>query len=152
MYKLLGVDEIYVITSSGLSFATVTNRANTIPCLCDIDSEFLSYLNKLVNNKEYTKHHLTANWTFQALINDGNVEQITQQPLENGLATMLKETKNIAALRKIGLKNEQLIWTPTFLSRTITLARDIYFYRVHPNIALKKHLFSTYPNGVDNKR
>jgi hypothetical protein len=54
---------------------------------------------------------------------------------------MLKDTKNVEALKKIGLKNEKLIWTPTFLSRTLTLARDIYYYRLHPNIELKKHLF-----------
>jgi hypothetical protein len=88
--------------------------------------------------------HIGPYWTYQVLINDGEVEQITQQPLENYLATMLKDTKNVLALKSIGLKNEKLIWTPTFLSRTIKLARDIYYYKVHPNIELKKHLLGKF--------
>ena len=151
MYKELGVDEVYLISCSRLGLVGLLNRTST-PCIADIDAEFTLHLNSLVNKKEYSKQHLSAFWAYQVLINDGEVEQITQQPLENYLATMLKDTKNISALKEIGLKNESLIWTPTFLTRTIKLARDIFYYRLHPNIELKKHLFSTYPNHVDNKR
>jgi hypothetical protein len=140
LYKLLGVDEVYFLVKSGLSFATLTNRDQGLPCLGDSNAEFLLHLDSLVNNKVHPPLHLTTFWNFQALINDGKVEQITQQPLENYLVTMLKDTKNVKALQKIGLKNEKMIWTPTFLSRTLTLARDVYFYRLHPNIALKEHL------------
>jgi peroxiredoxin len=140
MYKLLGIDQVYFLTKSGLPYATLTNRDQGLPCLGDYNSEFLVYLDKLVNKTEHPVTHLSSFWTFQALINDGEVEQITQQPLENYLVTMLKDTKNVKALQKIGLKNEKMIWTPTFLARTLTLARDVYFYRVHPNIALKEHL------------
>lgn len=150
MYKLLGVDEVYLLSRSRLGLVSLLNRT-TIPCMADVNSEFALHLNSLVNTKEYSKNHLSSFWAYQVLINDGEVEQITQQPLENYLATMLKDTKNIAALKAIGLKNEKLIWTPTFLTRTIKLARDIFYYRLHPNIELKKHLFSTYPNSVDNK-
>jgi hypothetical protein len=146
MYKLLGVDEVYFLTKSGLPFATITNRGLVtskefgLPCLGDRDAEFMVYLNNLVNNNAHSPLHLSYYWNFQVLINNGEVEQITQQPLDNCLVTMLKDTKNVEALKKIGLKNEKLIWTPTFLSRTLTLARDIYYYRLHPNFELKKHL------------
>ena len=141
MYKMLGIDEVYFLTKPGLSFATLINRDAKLPCLADTDLEFLHYLNQKVNNNDRTDAFLSAYWSFQALINDGEVEQITQQPLERALATMLKETKNVQAIKQLGIKDDTLIWTPTFLARTLKFARDIYYYRLHPNIELKKHLF-----------
>jgi hypothetical protein len=141
MYKLLGIDEIYFISKSGLKFISLTSRSNILPCIAETGLEFTEHLNKLVNTNQHGSRFLSLYWNYQVLINDGKVEQITQQPLDNYVATMLKETKNIKAVKHLGLKDDTLIWTPSFLQRTIKLARDVYFYRLHPNMLLKKHLF-----------
>ena len=141
MYYSIGIDQVYLITTSGLACMGQSSKISTLPVLGDIDQEFTKYLNAQINNNNHNALFLTRFWNYQVLINDGEIEQITQQPLDNYLVTMLKETKNVRLVRDLGLKNDTLIWTPTFLSRTINAARDVYYFRLHPNIALKKHLF-----------
>jgi hypothetical protein len=151
MYKLLGVDEVYFMIYGKTLLHSLTHRVHAVPILADYGDEYITWINSKTNNSTQDIKFLKNYWSYQILLNDGEVEQITQQPIKNYLATMLKETKNIKALKSIGLKNEKLIWTPVFLERNINLARDIYYYNLHPNTALKKHLFSPLPNTVDNK-
>lgn len=141
MYKLLGVDEVYFMIYSKPLLHSLTHRVHVMPILSDYSDEYITWLNAKTNNSTQDINFLKHYWSYQVLINDGEVEQITQQPIKNYLTTMLKETKNVKALKSIGLKNEKLIWTPVFLERSMTLARDIYYYNLHPNTALKKHLF-----------
>jgi peroxiredoxin len=146
VYKTAGVDQVYLMASPGLGFINLCNRPTTLGRLADVNREFNTYLNKLVNTNDRDSAFLGRFWNYQVLITDGQVEQITQQPLDNYVATMLKDTKQYQLLKDLGIKNDNMIWTPTFLSRTINAARDIYYYRLCPNTALRQHLF---PNGVD---
>ena len=129
-----------------MGFISLCHRLTTLGRLSDINREFTAYLNTLVNTNDRDAAFLARFWNYQVLITDGAVEQISQQPLDNYLATMLKETKNVGLIKDLGIKNDSVIWTPTFLSRTINAARDIYYYKLCPNTALKQHLF---PNGID---
>jgi len=151
LYKMLGVDEIYFIAPSKLMFTALSNRVQLVPVLGDYDATFIQWLDSKTNNSERSLNFLRSYWSYQVLLNDGEVEHLTQQPLDNYLTTLLKDTKNFRALRAVGLKNDALIWTPSFLERNIKLARDIFYYNLHPNIKLKQHLFSSLPNMVDNK-
>jgi peroxiredoxin len=146
VYKTAGVDQIYLIANEGIGFISLCHRLTTLGRLSDINREFTAYLNTLVNTNNRDAAFLAKFWNYQVLITDGAVEQISQQPLDNYLATMLKETKNVGLVKDLGIKNDSVIWTPTFLSRTINAARDIYYYKLCPNTALKQHLF---PNGID---
>ena len=149
MYKSFGVDQVYLIVSDGFAFCSACPRYHTLPIIGDVNREFTTYLNKQVNDNSRDASFLMRFWNYQVLITDGTIEHMTQQPLDNYLVTMLKETKNIGLVKDLGLKNDLMIWTPTFLSRTINAARDVYYYKLHPNLELKQHLFSKI---VDNKR
>lgn len=140
-YQDLGVQETYWLTHTAQGFITMEGRTN-LPILKDKDG-FTPLLNSLVNKNQHSVEFLTKYWAYQVLIHDGEVEHITQQPLENYTVTFLKETKNIKLLREIGIRDDTLVWTPTFLSRTTDHAKNFYFYRLHPNLSLEHHLLDT---------
>ena len=142
MYKALGVDEVYLVTGPKKLALTALTNITSLPCLGDIDGRFAEYLNSQVNDIEYDSKFLSRFWNYQALITDGQVEHITQQPLDNYFKKLLADTKQFDVVKKLGLEHEKLIWTTTFLSRTTTLARQVYYYKLHPNLDLKRHLFA----------
>jgi len=146
LYKMLGVDEIYFMAPHKMMFTGLSNRVQLVPVLGDYDATFIQWLDSKTNKSDRGLNFLKSYWSYQVLLNDGEVEHLTQQPLDNYLTSMLRDTKNFRALRSIGLKSDALIWTPSFLERNIKLARDIFYYNLHPNIGLKQHLFSTLPN------
>lgn len=139
-YKAQGVDQIYLVASSDIGFTNICNRVSTLSRLGDKNKEFVTHLNSLVNTNSRDGIFLSRFWNYQVLINDGEIEQITQQPLDNYLADFLKTTKKYNVVKDLKLKNDDMIWTPTFLGRTIDLARDMYYYNLYPNTPLKNHL------------
>jgi hypothetical protein len=159
-YKLLGVDEVYILSESLWTHAFL-NEHSPLPSLSDIDNNFLTQLQALQNKTHQDIDFLSKNWAFQILINNGQIEQFYDQPTENYLKSMLKDgviksnSKFGHVIREVIMPNEHLIFTPTFLITTSLIpasgiqkekqdfAKFLYFYRLCPNIKLKQYLLDT---------
>jgi peroxiredoxin len=91
-YKANGIDEVYIVTSNGGPFALVRYEKMfpEIATLLDEDIEFVSWIKEQVNKTTPDIDTLSKYWSYQVLLNNGQVEQFYEQPTENYVKHVIK--------------------------------------------------------------
>ena len=147
LYKKYGIDDVYIVYSIGGSFALATYEVNCpgIKCLYDADLSFVTYLSQLLN-KTQSINTLASYWTYQVLLNNGELEQFYEQPTENHFDNLITAgyselVKNNAYLTK---ENEHLIFNRPSLNfgreQTYEVGGKLFYYNVWPNTKLDSYL------------
>jgi peroxiredoxin len=82
-YKTQNIDEVYIVNSSDGLFvlAQFDKIYPQIPALYDSNCDFVSYL-KETQNKQQDLDKLSKYWSYQVLINNGQIEKFYEQPTE----------------------------------------------------------------------
>lgn len=143
MYRAWGVDQVYFVTiDEKFNLLWVNNLARNIPVLGDVDYSFVAELGKHCDLSHHGAETLARYWNYQALIKDGQLEQVYAQPMDNLSLNVLRDTKNTVMARHIK-DIEHLHLTPFFLRNHHELMQNILYYRVHPNTELKNYLLTT---------
>jgi len=92
MYKQQGIDEVYLINSShGLYILAKFDKLfPEITMLADTDNQFVTWISSAVNKTTQTLDNLSRYWSYQVLLNNGNIEQFYEQPTENYIRHLIK--------------------------------------------------------------
>ena len=91
-YKANGIDEVYLVVSNGGPFALVRFEKlfPEITTLLDADLKFVSWVKEQVNKTSQDIDTLSKYWSYQVLINNGQVEQFYEQPTEHYVRHLIK--------------------------------------------------------------
>jgi len=87
-----GIDEVYLVFSSGGVFplARIDKVFPGITGLADIDQTFVTHMRNYAKKTTESLDYLAQFWSYQALFNDGVLEQFYEQPTENYMKHLLK--------------------------------------------------------------
>ena len=106
---------------------------------------FVTYLSQLLN-KTQSINTLASYWTYQVILNNGELEQFYEQPTENQFDNLITAgyselVKNNAYLTK---ENEHLIFNRPSLNwgreQTYEVGGKLFYYNVWPNTKLDSYL------------
>ena len=147
-YQSLGVDAIVVITSShgrfGLAWIDKINVG--LLTLYDSDHSCVEYLARIYN-KSLPTFHLSKYWSYQVLINDGNIEKFYEQPTENQLKHLINAHVNDVKFlsdNKRYLKGSEDAFNMTLLPigpmQKYDVGGRIFYYNLWPNKKLQEYL------------
>jgi peroxiredoxin len=91
-YKANGVDDVYIIASVGGTFGLVRFEKvfPEILALLDEDTKFVSWIKESVNKTTPDLDLLSKYWSYQVLLNNGEIEQFYEQPTENYIRHLIK--------------------------------------------------------------
>ena len=91
-YKQQGIDEVYLINSChGLfALARFDKIFPEITMLADTDNQFVKWVSANVNKTTPDLDTLSKYWSYQVLLNNGEVEQFYEQPTENYIRHLIK--------------------------------------------------------------
>lgn len=91
-YYANGIDEVYLISSTGglYPLARFEKRVPEVVALYDQDREFINYVKNSVNKTTQTLDDLVQYWSYQVLINNGEIEQFYEQPTDNYIKHLVK--------------------------------------------------------------
>ena len=147
LYKDYGIDDVYIVYSLGgfIALAKYDFNCPDIKCLYDNELSFVTYLSQLLN-KTQSINTLASYWTYQVLLNNGELEQFYEQPTENQFDHLIADgysevVKNNTYLNK---KNEHLIFNRPILNfgreQTYEVGGKLFYYNVWPNTKLDSYL------------
>lgn len=142
MYRQWGVDQVYLVTDDQrynlLALDTLTKN---LPTIGDVNHEFVSQLGQHCNLQHHSPHDLSQYWNYQVLINNGDIEKIYYQPMDDLLKNLVRDTKDIGLAKQIQ-PMERFHLTPFFLKNSQWHTQKVLYYRLHPNIELKNYLLT----------
>lgn len=147
LYKDYGIDDVYIVYSLGgfITLAKYEFNCPDIKCLYDHELSFVTYLSQLLS-KTQSINTLASYWTYQVLLNNGELEQFYEQPTENQFDHLIADgysevVKNNTYLNK---KNEHLIFNRPCLNfgreQTYEVGGKVFYYNVWPNTKLDSYL------------
>lgn len=142
LYKLLGIDEIYLICENvRYTINWIQSFSKGLVVIGDVDNQFTNYLNTQTNRSKKDLQSLSRYWIYQVLINDTHIEKLFQQPVENIKYHLFKD-------RKFKIEEtEETLNTPIVFRNRLKMSKNVFYYNLHPNIELKKYLM-----GIDNNK
>jgi peroxiredoxin len=143
MYQQWGVDQVYLITDDQrYNVIAVDTLSQGLPVLGDVGHEFVAELGQHCNLQHHLPRDLSQYWNYQALINNGELERVFYQPMDNLVKNLIHDTKDISLARQIQ-NMERFHLTPFFLKNSQWHTQKVLYYRLHPNAELKNYLLST---------
>jgi len=91
-YYANGIDEVYLVLSSGgtIPLARADKCFPGITSLADVNRDFVAAMKNLVGKDLRTLDELAQFWSYQALFNNGVLEQFYEQPTENYMKHLIK--------------------------------------------------------------
>ena len=107
IYKQQGIDEVYLINSChGLFVLARSDKLfpQTL-MLADTNNKFVEWLSNKVDKTTPTLDTLSKYWSYQVLLNNGEVEKFYEQPTENYVRHVIK------AGFKLNLKHQKFFIT-----------------------------------------
>jgi peroxiredoxin len=128
-YRALGIDDVYIVNSADGKFVLARFEYNHpgITALYDEGHYLVNYLRQQ-QNKQQTLDVLSKYWSYQVLVNNGQVERFYEQPTE-------KYIKNIVESGyRLNLDNHRLYATQpeeVMLHRPHLMAQEQYFEMVN---------------------
>jgi len=140
MYRNLGVDQVYLlINDSKINSLWLANFAGRLPILGDCGLEFTHELAQQYQLSHHDSEFLSQYWNYQALIQDGKIEQFYQQPVDNIIKQFVRDTKDLHTARRVQAQ-EKSLYTPLVFRVESDVTQKIFYYRLHPNVELKQYL------------
>ena len=151
-YRELGIDEIYLMPSAASGLFVIAKFEKNHPqiiSLYDNDNAFVSLLREQQNKTNFTVNELSKYWSFQALVNNGEIEQFYEQPLEHYVRHIIK------AGHRISLDTHKFFITEgdrfaldratlmPFEQERKTPYGHIYYFNLWPNTKLEQYLIDT---------
>lgn len=160
IYKQNGIDEVYLIDSSyGLwSLVRFEKLYPKLIMLADINNQFVEWVSNKVNKTTQTIDDLSKYWSYQVLLNNGEVEQFYEQPTENYIRHLIKagHKPNLKYQKFFITEGDQLALHRPQLSREeqntfghlpIDGARctplEFMYFNLCPNTKLNQYLLDT---------
>ncbi len=143
VYRQWGVDQVYLVTDDQrYNVLAIDTFAKQLPVIGDIDHEFVSELAQHCNLQHHLPRDLSQYWNYQALINNGELERVFYQPMDNLVKNLIHDTKDILLAKQIK-PMERFHLTPFFLKNSQWHTQKVLYYRLHPNTELKNYLLAT---------
>jgi peroxiredoxin len=143
MYQQWGVDQVYLITDDQrYNVIAVNTLSHDLPVLGDVGHEFVAELGANCGLERHSPRDLSQYWNYQALINNGDLERVFYQPMDNLVKNLIHDTKDISLAKQIH-PLERFHLTPFFLKNSQWHTQKVLYYRLHPNAELKNYLLTT---------
>ncbi len=143
VYRQWGVDQVYLVTDDQrYNVLAVDTLSRQLSVIGDVNHELVSQLGQHCNLQHHSPHTLSQYWNYQVLINNGNIEKIYYQPMDDLLKNLVRDTRDIGLAKQIQ-PLERFHLTPFFLKNSQWHTQKVLYYRLHPNIELKNHLLES---------
>jgi peroxiredoxin len=162
-YKQHGIDEVYIVNSdSGLyGLARFDTHFPQLPVLSDTNGDFVTWVSELVNKTTPDLDTLSKYWSYQILLNNGQLEQFYEQPTENYIINLIKagfkpskkmqeffikEGEQVALFRANPSAKEQKFVTPDPRSEYPyheCNSFELMYFNLYPNKKLNQYLLDT---------
>ena len=156
-YKSLGIDDVYIVNSiDGLyTLARWDKSYSNITGLYDEDGNLVKWLAKQ-QQKKTDIDTLRKYWSYQVLINNGQVEQFYEQPtdhhvkdiIESGYKLHLGNHKIFAvekeqyAFHRPNLRMEEQRFEQVNIDERNLVTGAVFYYKLWPNYPLHDYLKS----------
>jgi hypothetical protein len=153
-YRANGIDEVHIVISNSGKFGLVRLEKlfPNIVTLLDNDLDFVTWIQQQVNKITPDIDALSKYWSYQVLLNNGQVEQFYEQPTENYTRHLIKagfklnldyqkffitEGDQVALQRPILTKEEQ---NYLVMNGDRCTPLEFMYFNLCPNIKLNNYL------------
>jgi peroxiredoxin len=143
VYRQWGVDQVYLVSDDQrYNVLAVDTLSKQLPVIGDVSHEFVAELSAHCGLQHHAPEQLTRYWNYQVLINNGDIERVYHQPMDDLVKNLIHDTKDISLAKQIR-PMEQFHLTPFFLKNSQWHTQKVLYYRLHPNTDLKNYLLTT---------
>jgi hypothetical protein len=157
VYQSLGIDDVYIINSADGRFVLARFEINypQLTALYDDDKLFVDYLRTKMN-KQQDLDTLSKYWSYQVLVNNGEIEKFYEQPTEKYIKNIVESGYKLhlgnhgifaklpekVVLNRPYLRPEEQYFEMINIDEKLLVTGAVLYYNLWPNYPLQEYLKS----------